>query len=682
MIYSYLRMRSRRFWEAFLAEVLFFQNLATGAMIPSGYLLTPKNRSKIRRNDTMNRNILVSMVIIGLVAGTVGVSTTAYFNDTETSSDNTFTTGGLDLKVGWDQTYNGEERNSQNLTDDPGPIFNLEDVKPGDKGEATVNLQIYDNPGHIWMRVKETADEEVKITEPERDLGDTDPDGELDDELKFKIWKDDGDNVKEAEEETIFEGTAREMAESDLGDGKYIDTSTNSHIGVKWWLPKDVGNRVQKDRVGYDFDFYTEQKRHNGNPSNPFTGEDDDSGEDDSGSAPEVDNGKIDLEPICLNDKNKAKFRISNQNDVEVHVGYNADHISKEKIKIDANSETLIHVPADGDITVKLLRNGEEIDSEQSISESCESDEPEQCEEPEDDEKEFSADEIAQAKYDHDFEDLSDETQCEVSELFENQPFREDLDPEDVRTRDEISQDKWDVAYDELSDESRNEVDQIYSDQFQGDEEPEGTEYTVVQGDTEIDVEAFEGNVSVEDLYDLRIPSQYTGDNGASDPGSGPYYESAGTQDLQAPETSIMFLYEGPEGLSLVVVHDKAGGDGGSATWTLENISSGEWTVKDDLYLNPNTGEPASSNYDRWNVSSSPHVIDWTWGGGGTDGGVYTFQDDEIGFTIDPAFNQQAELWQQYYNGTIDDWQVLSGDRASPNRTSLDLDQSVTVQSN
>jgi len=47
----------------------------------------------------MNKKILISLSVIGLVAAIVVGGTIAYFSDTETSTGNTFTAGAIDLKV-------------------------------------------------------------------------------------------------------------------------------------------------------------------------------------------------------------------------------------------------------------------------------------------------------------------------------------------------------------------------------------------------------------------------------------------------------------------------------------------------------------------------------------------------------------------------------------------------------
>ncbi|PSQ17194.1 hypothetical protein BRD00_08340 [Halobacteriales archaeon QS_8_69_26] len=203
-------------------------------------------------------------------------------------------------------------------------------------------------------------------------------------------------------------------------------------------------------------------------------------------------------------------------------------------------------------------------------------------------------------------------------------------------------------------------------------------EFTVRQGDRCFPITAFEGTDPVEEVYDLRIPSEFGGDNGATDPGEGPYFQSAGTEDLQRPKTTITFLYDGPRGLSLVVVHDSADGDGGSVTWKLAGVPlSADWVVKDDLYLDPDDG--SEDNVDNWNVTGTQHRIDWTFSDWRTDGGALRSLGNEFSVEIQPRYNEEATLWEQFYSGRLTDWEVLSGSRSDPERHSLALDEPVTI---
>ena len=211
----------------------------------------------------------------------------------------------------------------------------------------------------------------------------------------------------------------------------------------------------------------------------------------------------------------------------------------------------------------------------------------------------------------------------------------------------------------------------------------DGPGYVLVQADTCVPMVPLSGDEPVEDLYDYRLPERYAStENGATDPGTGPYYSSAGTASLQAADSSVLFLYDGPDGLSLVVVHgDVAEGGGGSATFTLSNVPAGaSWVVKDDLYRDPETGEIEDTNYDRWETDGDAHEIDWTWGER-TDGGVLRGLGDDFELEIDPAFNEDAALYAKHYEGDVEDWQAVVGSRDGLDRVGLDLDEPVTLRS-
>jgi predicted ribosomally synthesized peptide with SipW-like signal peptide len=227
----------------------------------------------------MNRQILISLLVVGIVGAIASGTTLAYFNDTETSQDNTFSAGALDLQVDWNESYNGEFVERQPLTDNPGAIFDINDVKPGDEGEATVSLHLFDNPGYIWMNVTQTANNDNSCTEPEAEAegGDCGTEGELGEHMMFTVWMDDdGDNVHDEGENVLYNGTAHEMEPSLLLDGdtstdekEAFENSTTHYVGFKWHVPAETGNEIQTDSKVYDISFYAEQERHNPQDQEP-----------------------------------------------------------------------------------------------------------------------------------------------------------------------------------------------------------------------------------------------------------------------------------------------------------------------------------------------------------------------------------------------------------------------------
>jgi len=244
----------------------------------------------------------------------------------------------------------------------------------------------------------------------------------------------------------------------------------------------------------------------------------------------------------------------------------------------------------------------------------------------------------------------------------------------------------------------------------------ENTSYRIVQGDQEVAVEPIEGNVPVEEFYDYRYPYQ-SRDN----PSWGRSFSSEGTSQYQQDDTSILMLYEGPNGVSLVAIHDKYyenpenGTQGSSVSWQLTGLpDDGEWAVIDDDYDWRNESVEKDDIHRlaadhragaAGNDGEPPEGVDaqlsWVWTTGRSDGMAYRgLGGDDVSITIDPAFNEDSyhrygddrrpdedpddpEEGEQY-NGSIEDWQVITAtdDGNDFRRVWFDsLEQEVTVES-
>lgn len=178
---------------------------------------------------TINSKILLSGAAIVAAAALIIGATFAFFSDSEESLGNTLQAGGLDLKIDSEAHYaglvcEGEEGDTtwqqeattttrpelineecvgtfelKDLEEDP--FFELSDIKPGDEGENTISLHVFDNDAWGRIRVTNVLDEDVDCTEPEsNDSPDpecsNDPnspgDGELAENLNFFLWLDEG----------------------------------------------------------------------------------------------------------------------------------------------------------------------------------------------------------------------------------------------------------------------------------------------------------------------------------------------------------------------------------------------------------------------------------------------------------------------------------------------------------
>ncbi|WP_226007309.1 CARDB domain-containing protein [Natrinema salinisoli] len=195
---------------------------------------------------------------------------------------------------------------------------------------------------------------------------------------------------------------------------------------------------------------------------------------------------------------------------------------------------------------------------------------------------------------------------------------------------------------------------------------PDPDEYAVAQGDDCVTVEPIgDGARTIEEFYDYRTPNTTP---------SSYSYSSHGTTHLQEDDTSSVFLYEGSDGLSLVLLHDRYDGDspGGAATMTFSGLpEDGEWVVEDDGY------DGADDEFDHSGDSSR---ITWVWSENRSDGAAFNGGlDDEFSITIEPRFNDDAA--KQLYDGRVRDWEVISGTDTGRERTSLDMNEPVVITS-
>jgi predicted ribosomally synthesized peptide with SipW-like signal peptide len=233
------------------------------------------------------QRILLSLAVVIAVGGAAVASTGAFFNDTETSTGNSFTAGAIDLKVDSTQHYDGlicrlpigqetqtgytwQRENAQVpstredlvgtacsgtwLPKDLGAgidkFFSFTDVKPGDSGENTVSLHIDNNPAWACVDIKNVHNDDNSITGPEAvvDTSTSTPTGfgELAQNMQWVVWNDNGtsthkgNNVLDADETVLSQGTGpltnTSYTLADGGTGTPITPSGTSYLGVAWCI--------------------------------------------------------------------------------------------------------------------------------------------------------------------------------------------------------------------------------------------------------------------------------------------------------------------------------------------------------------------------------------------------------------------------------------------------------------
>ena len=213
----------------------------------------------------MFKRIFISLFLIGAVGTAAAIGGTgAFFNDTETSTGNTFAAGAIDLKVDNESYYNLNKCTEvtagiwqwQGLAPYPVPgtpcttswnlsdlgngllFFNFTDIKPDDEGEDTISLHVDNNNAYACLDMTLTSNDDKSSTEPElaspdvaEDINNT-WDGELAQNIQMFWWADDGDNVYETGENGLIPGV--ESIDVMFGAGHIFSTPLADSVKNVW----------------------------------------------------------------------------------------------------------------------------------------------------------------------------------------------------------------------------------------------------------------------------------------------------------------------------------------------------------------------------------------------------------------------------------------------------------------
>lgn len=197
--------------------------------------------------------ILVSLMTIALVGALVGGGIYAYFNDTETSTGNTFTAGTLDLNLDGGNT---------NVVK-----FNVSDASPGSIGGGTWTVT---NAGTIdgYLDLETVGITEGIGTTTDPELVD-EPTGldtaQLGTFLMVHMFIDaNNDGDWDAGETDILGTNAAPVAINTIAGSYNLDLpltaiSTN-YIALRWSVPVTADNRIQGDSIILGMTFELQQR--------------------------------------------------------------------------------------------------------------------------------------------------------------------------------------------------------------------------------------------------------------------------------------------------------------------------------------------------------------------------------------------------------------------------------------
>jgi len=155
--------------------------------------------------------------------------------------------GGLQLTIDSYSVYNDQFQPElswelKDLVPGVDKFFNFNDIKPGDTGFNNISIHVAENPAYVCLDFSNLVDEENGVNEPES-LVDEEDGGELSAAIEFFAWRDDGDNVFEVGERTLF-GDTPQSAVVALNDTTYplADATTDEvfeedetyYVGIEW----------------------------------------------------------------------------------------------------------------------------------------------------------------------------------------------------------------------------------------------------------------------------------------------------------------------------------------------------------------------------------------------------------------------------------------------------------------
>ncbi len=188
----------------------------------------------------MKRKATIAFLALITVAVMSSGAMYAYFNDTETSSGNSFTAGTLDLTVNGQETWNSTE-------------FTLSNLVPGSSGFKTMLLTNAGNtPGALTGKLTNINNGPGITTEPEALLG-TDQ-GELAANMMITVWVDGNSNGQvDGTETTAYSGSVA-AATSNWNLGSLAGGAT-SKVSISYLVPTSVNNVIQGDICTFSIEF-------------------------------------------------------------------------------------------------------------------------------------------------------------------------------------------------------------------------------------------------------------------------------------------------------------------------------------------------------------------------------------------------------------------------------------------
>ena len=186
----------------------------------------------------MNRKILISAMVIGLVCALIGAGVYAVFSDTETSTGNTFTAGTLNLVPSTSGTGPAGKYTPTAGGDGVNGKVVFIKLAPGDSGSITWTLQNDGNlDGTLTMPSTVTFDENGS-NEPESAVGSNNggSNGDLDEYMGVRLKRDGNYILGDASHYVPFSGLEAVLD----AESRSLTASGTLPYVLEWEIASDV----------------------------------------------------------------------------------------------------------------------------------------------------------------------------------------------------------------------------------------------------------------------------------------------------------------------------------------------------------------------------------------------------------------------------------------------------------
>lgn len=195
------------------------------------------------------KRILLSLLTIGLVTAVAFGAARAYFSNSETSNDNTFTAGTLDLNV--------DDGNANVVK------FTIADFKPGDQQSGTWTLaNVGSLDGYLDLENISVVGYENACLDPETDVGDNtcgnpgSGKGELQQVVNLKLfWDQDCDESIDEGDTVFYDGMVGSLVSS-YDQSKLLNAGASTCLTALFdWGSSSSDNLAQGDSMDFDIEF-------------------------------------------------------------------------------------------------------------------------------------------------------------------------------------------------------------------------------------------------------------------------------------------------------------------------------------------------------------------------------------------------------------------------------------------